>query len=810
VTCEEKEVMKYGYFDNEKREYVITNPETPVKWINYIGTLSFGGFIDQTGGMLLCKGDPALNRITKYIQQMPASDFKGSTLYIRIKEDKGYKIFSPFYVPTLDHYDSYICHVGLGYSRFESEFYGIKTDTTIFVPLDKQRVLWDIKVTNLSASPLNLDVIPVLEYSHRQALKQFNNADWVPQTMQSKVHRQDGLKILTQYAFSYKGEFENYITSNYPVSSFESDRKIFLGNNEYGRWAQPLSLLHEDLSNREALRGDNIGALLHKLGVVNQGETKRIIIQIGQTGNIEEEIPVIEQYRKEEEADKAFRELHDFWKKTLSHMQVKTDDPSMNCMLNIFNPYQCFTTFNWSRYLSLYQLGLGARGIGFRDSSQDVLGIIDRFPGESTGLIKKLCMVQKTDGSAMHQFYPLTMEGSAGDSAEMDGRPDYYGDDHLWIILSVTEYVKETGDLGFLETVVPYYDKDKTGNPIATETILDHLERVVEFTRTHTGKHGLPLLGFADWNDAMNLNTGAESLFVANLSGRALKELIDLFGFLGDREKKEKYTAYYSEMKDTFNACAWDGEWFIRYFDYNGTPIGSHTCDAGKIYTNGQTWPVISGFAPPDKARSALASVYKYLNTAKGIKLSTPGYDKYDENIGGMSSYPPGAKENGGIFMHTNPWAIIAETILGNGDRAYEYYSQINPAQKNEIIDEFECEPYVYPQNVLGDEHPQFGLGRNSWLSGTAAWVYVAGTHYILGIRPHYNGLIIDPCIPSRWKGYHASRVFRGTTYRIEVKNPDHVCKGVASITVDNEEIQGNCVPLFQDKKPHPVVVVMG
>ncbi|MBN2534882.1 MAG: glycosyl transferase [Spirochaetales bacterium] len=803
--------MNYGHFDNEKREYVITNPGTPVKWINYIGTLSFGGFVDQTGCMLLCKGDPAFNRITKYIQQLPSSDFKGSTLYLRIKESNGYRIFSPFYVPTLDPYDSYVCHVGLGYSRIVSEFYGIKTDTTIFVPLGRQRVIWDIRITNSTLSSLSLDAIPVLEYSHPQALKQFNNADWVPQTMQSKVYNnRDGMKILTQYAFSYKGQFENYITSNYPVSSFESDRKTFLGKNEYGSWAKPLSLLNEDLVNREARRGDNIGALLHKLGVLAPGETKRIIIQIGQAKEIEKELPLIEKYRREEEIDAAFRELHDFWNKILLKMQVTTVDISLNSILNIFNPYQCYTTFNWSRSLSLYQLGLGARGTGFRDSSQDVLGIMDRLPGEATGLIKKLFMVQKTDGSAMHQFYPLTMEATAGDSSESEDRPKYYGDDHLWIVLSVAEYLKETGNFAFLDEIIPYYNKDKFGKVSETGTVLDHLERSIEFTHGNVGKHGLPLLGFADWNDAMNLKPGAESLFVANLYGKALLELIDLYNYLGNNTKVKKYSYYYDEMKKIFNTCAWDGEWFIRYFDYDGTSLGSKHCTAGKIYTNGQSWPVISRFAPEDKGRIALDSVYKYLNTLKGIKLSTPGYDKYDLNIGGMSSYPPGAKENGGIFIHTNPWAIIAETILGNGDRAYEYYSQINPAKKNDIIDEFECEPYVYPQNILGDEHPQFGLGRNSWLSGTATWMYVAGIKYILGIRAYYNGLIIDPCIPSKWDTFAATRIFRGSEYRIEIQNPYHICKGIKTMTVDGKEIEGNCIPVFKDEKTHTVLGIMG
>jgi cellobiose phosphorylase len=803
--------MKYGYFDNENREYIITNPKTPVKWINYIGTLKFGGFVDHTGGLLICKGDPALNRITKYIQQLPSSDFKGFTMYIRLKEKEGYTIFSPLFVPTMDPYDAFACHVGLGYSRIITEFYGIRTSVTFFVPMNNERVLIDIKLTNISQKTLHCDLIPVVEYSHPIALKQFNNADWVPQTMQSKVYDAgDGMKILTQYAFCNKNIMENYFTSNHPVSSFESDRKKFIGDNEYGRWTHPLALQQEELDNYEAYRGDNIGALLHHLGEIRNNETKRIICQIGQDKGVEKALPGIEKYRKEEVVDRAFGELGNFWTDILLKLNMQTPDISMNNMLNIFNPYQCYTTFNWSRFLSLYQLGLGARGIGFRDSSQDVLGIMDRLPDAAANLIEKLLQVQKADGSAMHQFFPLTMEATMGDAGEAEDKPKYYGDDNLWIILSITEYIKETGNNAFLEKIVPFYEKDKQGNPGESGTVLDHMKRAIEFTKNNVGSHGLPLLGFADWNDSVNLNTGAESLFVTSLYGKILLEMILLCQYINDEEGIKTYRAYYKEMKERFNMYAWDGEWFIRYFDHDGTPLGSKKSEAGKIYTNAQTWPVISGFAPEDKSRTALDAVYRLLNTSKGIKLSMPGYNQFDRAKGGITSYPAGAKENGGIFMHANPWAIIAETILGNGNRAYEYYSQINPAMKNNNIDEFEVEPYVYPQNVLGDEHPQFGLGRNSWLSGTASWAYQAGIKYILGIRPDYHGLQIDPCIPSHWDGFKAIRVFRGTRYIIETQNPHHVFKGVKSITIDGKPFEGTILPLYKNKKTVSVVVILG
>jgi cellobiose phosphorylase len=320
----------------------------------------------------------------------------------------------------------------------------------------------------------------------------------------------------------------------------------------------------------------------------------------------------------------------------------------------------------------------------------------------------------------------------------------------------------------------------------------------------------LPLLGFADWNDPTNLPAGAESLFTANLYGKALLEIIALHQHRGDVASAEHCREIYDRMRARVNDHAWDGEWYLRYFDAEGAPLGSHRNDKGQIYVNGQSWPVISGFATPERARRAMDAVHRRLNTPNGIKISAPGFDSYDPRKGGISTFPPGAKENCGIFLHANPWAIIAETILGNGDRAYEYYSQINPATKNERIDEYQCEPYVYCQNVLADEHPQRGLGRNSWLSGTAAWMYVTGTQYILGIRPEYDGLRVDPCIPSTWDGFTVKRVFRGATYRITVRNPKHACRGVRALRVDGTRLDGDVIPVLEMNTEHEVDAEMG
>ena len=803
--------MKYGHFDDAAREYVITNPKTPVKWVNYVGTMRFGGIVDHTGGSLLCKDDPALNRIVKYIPQLPASEFKGETLYLRVKEHGRSRVFSPFFVPTLDPYDKYECHVGLGYNRYVSEFYGIRADILVFVPRGASAVVRDIKITNLRKEPIEVDAIPVVEYTHFDALKQFNNADWVPQTMQSEpLAEPGGLLVLLQYAFMNKERQVNYFTSNLPVSSFESDRKHFLGDNEYGTWQRPLALEQEELGNHAALRGDNIGALLHHLGTLAPGETKQLIVQLGQAPSSAAAQQAATKYRDPQAVAADFEAQRAFWDDYLDKFQVETPDPSFNSMVNVHNPRQCHTTKNWSRYLSLYQLGLGERGIGFRDSSQDVLGVLDRIPGEARELMEMLLSVQKRDGSAMHQLNPLTMLANEGDSREREDRPHYYGDDHLWIVLSVCAYLKETGDVAFLKKEVPFYDKDKRGETIEKGSVLEHLKRSVAFTKKDVGAHGLPLLGFADWNDTVNLPTGAESMFNANLYGVALRELIELSEALGDHGSVETYRGDYAAMKKTFNAAAWDGAWFIRYFDADGSPIGSHRNSEGQIYTNGQSWPVLSGFAEPERARTALDSVYRHLNTKNGIKLSWPGYKGYDPTKGGVTTYPPGAKENGGIFLHANPWVMIAETLLGNGDRAYEYYHQINPAAKNEKIDEFECEPYAYPQNILGDEHPEFGLARNSWLSGTSAWTYTAATKHILGVLPTHHGLKIDPCIPKAWDGFSVKRLFRGARYEIRVENPKHVSRGVIEVTVDGRRIENNVLPVAPPGARVAVQVTLG
>ncbi|WP_413701103.1 GH36-type glycosyl hydrolase domain-containing protein [Psychromonas sp. KJ10-10] len=601
----------------------------------------------------------------------------------------------------------------------------------------------------------------------------------------------------------------NLMTADRVATSFDGDRQQFLGDLGYGSWSAPGAINADELTNSECSRGDNIGALNLRLGWLSATQTGRTVVQLTQMQSLAKAEPLLAKYRDHKQVDLAFTELHQNWESYLDTLTVETPDASMNSMLNVHNPRQCHTTKNWSRYLSLYQLGYGARGIGFRDSSQDVLGVVTHMPEEAREFIERLLSVQKINGSAMHQFFPSTMEANEGDSREEEDRPNYYGDDHLWIVFAITQYVKETGDSEFLNKVIPYYEKDKHEKPLQEGTVWDHLCRAIEFTNSNTGQHGLPLLGFADWNDTVNLPTGAESVMIANMYGKALQDMIDLCNVRNDSELGDKFLAQYTNMSKVLNDLAWDGDWYLRYYDEQGQPIGSHTNQQGQIYTNAQSWSVISGFATEERAHQALNSVNNKLNTQNGIKLSGPGYNGFDPRLGGVSTYPPGAKENGGIFLHSNPWVMIAETKMGNGDRAYEYYRQINPASKNESLLTFESEPYCYPQNILGDEHEKFGLARNAWLSGTASWTYIAGTQWILGIRPEIDGLLIDPCIPANWPSFTVQRKFRGGSYDIRVTNPNAVCKGVKEMRVDGELIAGNKAPIFTSGQ-HIVEVVLG
>jgi cellobiose phosphorylase len=759
----------FGHYDDAAREYVVTDPRTPTKWVNYIGTLDFGGFVDQTGGLNICKKDPANNRITGYKIDTPQNAMRGNTLYCRIQNADGtYTVFSPFFTPTLTPYDKFECRMGLGYNKWIVRMNGLEFEIKLFVPAGASQVVTDVKVRNISAPEnVQVDVIPLVEFSHPDALKNLTNADWVPQTMKGKAVG----NVITQYPHMAEGKRANFLTANRPMDSFTTDRNKFLGNHGYGTYFQPGGLMGDHLDNYEALRADNgnsIAAILYRLGSIARGQEARIITQLGQNTSVQAAANSIARFQDPKNVDAAFADLNTSWREYLDHLRdVETPDSGLNKIVNTLGPRQNHATFFWSRYLSLNQLGYGGdRGIGVRDTNQDLMGVLPYMPDKAREMIEKLLSVQRFDGSSMHQFNPLTMKASIGEG-HAGTEQDFYSDDHLWNILSVVEYVKETGDTAFLNKVIGYYDEG-TGEK-KSGAVLEHLHRALAFTSGNLGRHGLPKLGWADWNDAFNME-GSESVFSACLYGKALLEMQELMDVFGDAKSAQGYAEEYDRIKKNVNKYAWDGEWYVSYIDKDGTPVGSKKNEEGQIYLYTQAWAVISGFASPNRAARAMQSVQEKLDTKHGIKVMTPAYRQMQPGIS-ASTYTPGLKENAGVFLHPNPWAAIAETMLGHGERAVQIIDRINPLKKDTKT--YECQPDVFVQNIASDEHPQFGLARNPWLSGTVSWVNQATTKNILGIRPTYKGLMIDPSIPERWPGYTATRVFRGVACNIRVERGD-------------------------------------
>ncbi|HAP42689.1 MAG TPA: glycosyl transferase [Spirochaetaceae bacterium] len=795
--------MNYGWFDSEASEFVITTPRTPAPWINYVGTLSFGGFVDQTGGVLLCKGDPALNRITHYPPNATKGAFKGETLYLRIHDRSGaMSLACPYSVPSMMALDEYQCRVGPGYSRFVSRFGGLRFEALVFVPKDGQVLIRATSVRNESNRCLRIDAVPVVAYSHFDASKHLTNADWVPQTMMSEVllptvRSVTGMKhsgsepgVLWQFPFVRSNGPVNFYSSSVPFDSFETRRDQFLGDGGYGSWEKPFALLADSLPNGLARRGDNIGALLLRSSWLEPGMCFNFSTFLGQAETREAGLGLLRQYRQPGAEKAAVAELIHDDSRRRGYFSIKAPDKDFENLINVLAPRQCRVTRIWSRYLSIYQTGYGSRGIGFRDSCQDLLAYMAQDSVDAAEFLILLLSFQRSDGSAWHQFNPLSLEASSGDAAEMPDRPQYYGDDHLWAVIAACAYLRETGDLALLERIVPY--RDQADALTGSGSVAQHLERALLFSEKQVGRHGLPLAGFADWNDTINLAGGAESCFCACLYGYAVLELAAAYQAAGQAESATELRLRHEHMKRLFSDAAWDGRWYAAYFTVDGVALGSHGTD-GKIFSYAQSWPVIAAFSGQERGRMAMSELRRLLSTPRGIKLMWPSYQAYDPDVGGVSTYPPGAKENGGIFLHTNPWAVMAECLLGDADIAMTYFTRINPLTYLADIERYEAEPYVFSQNVLGDEHPQFGLARNSWLTGTASWAYIAALDYLLGLRAQHGGLSIAPCLPSTWLGYEADRVFRGTRLRISVRRSAWDKPG---LRVDGVEQPSSLIPV--------------
>ena len=809
----------YGHFDDANREYVITRPDTPLPWINYLGFKKYFGIISNTAGGYSFYLDARLRRITRYRYNNVPMDTGGRYLYIK----DGDTIWNPGWKPTCTLLDRYSCRHGLGYSLIKGCKNGVEAEVTYFVPLGENMEIWKVRLINYTDQEKALTLFSFIEFCLWDAMDDMTNFQRNFSTGEVEVEN-DTIFHKTEYR--ERRNHYAYFTCSQKIDGFDTNRDDFIG--VHNGFENPKAVIEGKCTNSLANGWAPVGA--HQLNIaLKPGQNRILHFILGYMENKEDKKfsgpgvinkeslwAKLKVYRTTQVVDEAFNELKVYWAKLLGRYKVEIDNKHVSRMVNIWNPYQCMVTFNMSHSASLYESGIG-RGIGFRDSNQDLLGFVHMFPERARERILELTAVQLSNGSCYHQYQPLTKEGNEG-----IGRG--FNDDPLWLIVSTCTYIKETGDFSILDEEVDYADM-----PESKATLLEHLYLSIEHTLKNLGPHNLPLIGHADWNDCLNLNCFskvpgesfqlvgdvdggvAESVMIAGLFLYVFRELILLLHQIGIEEKINELKKGYKLVKKAVEEHGWDGEWFLRAYDHYRNKVGSKECEEGKIFVESQGWCIMGGVGLEDgRAKKALKAVEKYLNTPYGIILHQPAYSRYYPNLGEISSYPPGYKENAGIFCHSNPWISIAETILGNGDKAFEYYLRICPSTKEEIIETYRCEPYSYAQMIAGRDAPTYGEAKNSWLTGTAAWSFITITQAVLGIKPDYQGLLIDPCIPKNWKRYKVIRLFRGVKYYITVKNPDGVSKGVKRLLINGKLIKGNLVPYDKKDKEVEVTIILG
>jgi cellobiose phosphorylase len=797
--------MKFGYFDDQNREYVITRPDTPLPWINYLGCESYFGIISNTAGGYSFYRDARLRRLTRYRYNNTPTDSGGRYIYLR--DDESQKFWSPSWQPTRHDLENYSCRHGMGYTTIGSAYEGIEAHTRYFVPLGENLEIWQLTVTNRRATRARLSGFATIEFCLWDAMDDATN--FQRNLSIGEVEIEDGV-IYHKTEYRERRDHFAYFACSRPTAGFDTQRDAFLG--PYRGWDKPAAVEAGQLTNSVAHGWSPIGAHQVKLDL-EPGETQQIVFVLGYQENpadkkfdppgsqiIDKSLvkPVIARYLDSKAADAAFERLRQHWSCLLGILQVETPDIHTNRMVNIWNAYQCMATFNMSRSASFYESGIG-RGLGFRDSNQDLLGFVQMAPARARERILDLAATQLVTGGAYHQYQPLTKRGNN----DIGGG---FNDDPLWLIVGVSAYLKETGDWSILDEPVPYDNEPGSEAPL-----YDHLLRSFNYTLGRLGPHRLPLIGRADWNDCLNLNCFsdkpgqsfqtttnkdgkvAESVFIAGLFVHAGRELAAIANFRGLTADAVCYLDEVAKMEQTVLRHGWDGDWFLRAYDDSGAKIGSRECEEGKIFIESNGFCVLAGIGLEDgKAAKALAATREHLATPHGIVLHQPAYSKYYLKMGEISSYPPGYKENAGIFCHVNPWIMIAETRLGHGDEAHDYYTRINPSAREQIGDVHRCEPYVYAQMIAGRDAPTFGEAKNSWLTGTAAWNYYAIAHWILGVRTTLDGLQIAPVIPARWPGFTARRTFRGVVYDIAIERKGS--GNTIELVVDGEPIEGNIV----------------
>lgn len=805
--------MRYGYFDDEHREYLITKPDTPLPWINYLGCEEYFGIISNTAGGYSFYKDPRLRRLTRYRYNNTPLDSSGRYIYLRDDDPSthptGPVFWSPTWQPTRHPLEEYECRHGLGYTIIRSKLDGIESQIRYFVPLGESLEIWELTLINHREQLADLSIFSTIEFCLWDA--------WDDATNYQRNLSIGEVEVVDDVIY-HKTEYRErrnhfaYFACSEKLSGFDTQREAFLG--PYRGWESPQAVEVGQMSATVACGWQPIGAQHVKVSLA-AGERKRIIFILGyhenpndekfdppdsQTLNKHTVKPIITRYLRAEEVESAFQALGAYWEELLNKLQVTTPDNHTNRMVNIWNVYQVMATFNLSRSASYFESGIG-RGIGFRDSNQDLLGFVQLVPERARERILDLAATQLPSGGAYHQYQPLTKRGNNDIGGD-------FNDDPLWLVLSVAAYIKETGDWDILDETVPY-----DNSPGTEEPLYDHLQRSIQYTLDRKGPHGLPLIGRADWNDCLNLNCFsdtpgqsfqtttnkdgkiAESVFIAGLFILAANEMLDIAKRHKGKKQAEVYAKATQEMEQAIWDAGWDGEWFRRAYDDFGDPVGSKQCDEGKIFIEPQGICVMAGLGIcDDRAAQALHAVAERLATPHGIVLQQPAYSRYYLRLGEISSYPPGYKENASIFCHNNPWIMIAETMIGRGDRSHDYYLRINPSAREEISELHKCEPYVYSQMIAGRDSPIHGEAKNSWLTGTAAWNYVAITQWILGIRPTFEGLNVSPIFPASWDGFKATRIYRGVRYDIQVER--HGPGNKVELVVDGQSIEATIIPI--------------
>lgn len=810
--------MRFGYFDDDRREYVITNPETPWPWINYLGNEDFFSIISNTAGGYAFYKDAKFRRITRYRYNNVPMDNGGRYFYVN--EDG--TVWSPGWKPVKTPLDTYECRHGLSYTVVKGAKNGLMAEALFFVPLNALCEIQRLKLTNLTGTRKSFKLFSYMEWCLWNAEDDMNNLQRNLSTGEVEI------KDSTIY---HKTEYKDrrnhyaYYHSTVPVHGYDTDRESFVGL--YNEYSAPQAVVEGKPRNSHAHGWSPVASHYFEIEL-EAGESRDFIFILGYVENEDdakwESKGVINKTKAQDtisrfntpgKIDYAMEELRSYWDSLLSVYLLKSDDERLDRMVNIWNQYQCMVTFNMSRSASLFEVGIG-RGMGFRDSNQDLIGFVHQIPGRARQRIIDIASTQFEDGGAYHQYQPLTKRGNNAIGGN-------FNDDPLWLILSTVEYIKETGDFSILDEMVPF-DNDES----KAKSHFDHLKVSFYHVVNNLGPHQLPLIGRADWNDCLNLNcfstnpdesfqttenkTGgtAESLMIAGLFVVYGREFIQLCRQIGKEEEANKAQAHVDNMVEAIKKHGWDGEWFLRAYDYYGNKVGSKENEEGKIFIESQGWCSMAQVGVEEGlVEKALDSVKKYLDCDYGIVLNNPAFTRYVIEYGEISTYPPGYKENAGIFCHNNPWIIIAETMIGRGERAWEYYKKICPSFLEDISELHRTEPYVYAQMIAGKDAHKPGEAKNSWLTGTAAWNFYAISRFILGVRPTYDGLLIDPCIPQDWKGFEVRRKFRNAEYKIMVTNPDGVNKGVKTILLDGRKLDGNVIPIMKPGE-YLVEVIMG